>query len=477
MINKFKALIVCTICLVFLSVGLTLHAKEIFRASSIPGLPVPDALRFHQFVESYDYPILNGSTLIYVFQGNDSTDIYSYNIEQISSVLLYSVPTISFGALAAQFSLGSTGKKAFLIVEGKLIVTDGTITGTNLIRDFGIGLCCLSTPSFSANATELGTVNNIFYFSAVELEFDENFGDRRIREALWRSDGTLSGTFVITEPETFQGAIMPFRHARFETESTFYFGSRNNLWKIDSSGETELYHSFSDVEFRYLFPMVNVVSTSKGSFFCSSGGNFPEFFDSQLWRIANDGVLSIIAEGCYPPSLDNISDRIYYENNEGLWFTDGTALGEVLIYPYALGRSGGANVQCVIGQDSYRVLNTGERFTNTRKSLIVKISPNNSVSLVQDALSKSTSGITNCLADSFVININEDSEYEGGFVLFNAKTNELSRVTRLSNRGLPIHSSTGLAPGAFFVPGHRLPYYLTPYEPASTIPAIDLLLK
>lgn len=86
--------------------------------------------------------------------------------------------------------LGSTGSRvffsAFAVGAGKeLWVTDGTSSGTYQIRDIRVG----TQSSDPAPFAEAVVLNNVLYFPA---------NDGVSGEQLWRSDGTFTGTYAIT---------------------------------------------------------------------------------------------------------------------------------------------------------------------------------------------------------------------------------------------------------------------------------------
>lgn len=473
-----------------------LCAKEIYRASLIPELPTPAEIGAGR--DSSRHPVINGSTLIYTDQnislsGILTSSVYAYNIEQRTARLLlsFSNDPRSFGGVPRQVSFGSTGSRAFLILEGRLIVTDGSVAGTTILGDFGIGFCCFVGTAFNL-ATAFTTIDNIFYFSVTDTESTTG-GDVRTQSTLWRSDGTVSGTFPISPASL--GVSRPFKQVLFGAEfgaesgskSLFYFASvmENNisitgLFRIGSSGETELFQGLDGSA-----NSLTLVSTSRGSFFCgrdSAGRRI-------LWRLSNSGVVSEIAEGCIASSLTSLGDRIFYETTEGLWFTDGTSTGEQLIYstqqftPSFLASD--TVTQCEIGLDLYRIINRSRG--RSIPPALVKISPDNTVSVAQEfsvadppadfEFTTLQGRIDICLDDSIVIELDELENNE--FFLFRPESASLlNKVVGLTRDfSLFPRGRTSLTSRSVFVSGSFAPYYLTPFNTATLIPSMNMLLE
>ncbi len=104
---------------------------------------------------------------------------------------------ISFSASGGDFRLLAVGDKLFFTGNGalgaELYVTDGTVSGTQLVLDIRPG----GTSSRPDN----------FYTDGTYLYFTIESGDDD--EAVWISDGTAAGTFALSDPSSASGFNEP----------------------------------------------------------------------------------------------------------------------------------------------------------------------------------------------------------------------------------------------------------------------------
>ena len=163
----------------------------------------------------------------------------------------------------------------------QLFKSDGTIEGTQLVKDINPGNNCIDDPS------EMKEINGILYFSAI----DGTHGYE-----LWRSDGTESGTFMVKDIRTgSQSSMQNYNDQQKFTvlNDILYFNADDGingfeLWRSDGT-ESGTY-------------MIKNINTSSNYNYGSYAREFV-MFNNTVYFIANDN------------------------SGSGLWTTDGTESG------------------------------------------------------------------------------------------------------------------------------------------------------
>jgi ELWxxDGT repeat protein len=189
--------------------------------------------------------------------------------------------------------------------ELELWSTDGTIVGTKLVKDIGIG--------YSSAPNELIGFKNLLYFTAFTRENGRE---------IWQSNGTADGTILLSDINTdSQDGIVS---ANFCVSNDKLFFSANNgttgveLWKTDG--------------------------TKSGTVLVSD---------------INNGI-----ESSCPTQITSINNQIYfqaYDNEHGLelWKSDGTTVGTVLVSDILSGLQSSSPTNIVsIGNDIYFIAET-----------------------------------------------------------------------------------------------------------------------
>jgi ELWxxDGT repeat protein len=178
--------------------------------------------------------------------------------------------------------------------------SDGTAAGTYLVLDIAAG-----DPGSSDGHSfpgELTAVNGTLYFAAT--------GGRAGRE-LWRSDGTAAGTTLHSDIEPgFETYIESFNSSNpgelTNVNGTLYFAATSGyagreLWKSDASGTVMVKDMTPDTEY--------VPHPYRPGF----GWNEPIHSN--------------------PTELTNVNGTLYFVTADGLWKSDGTDAGTVLLKP------------------------------------------------------------------------------------------------------------------------------------------------
>jgi ELWxxDGT repeat protein len=302
------------------------------------------------------------------------TSINAYNITTNQKTVIK-----NFGDLpnydAGDDEIGSIGLNSDFIFVGyepaigfEIWKTNGTVAGTELLKDIGKGSSFGSNFLINSGAThtayflasdlagnypqlhkiESGTivskVSNRIMQNLIELNantmlfttYDNTFG-----EELWKTDGTEAGTQLVKD-------IFPGQRSSNLTDFTKF----NNLMVFrakDNSSDYELW--VSDGSAAGTFRLKDIRPGSNGS----TPSNFVEcngfvYFSAddgtngyELWRTDGTSAGTILvkdivpgASDSYPSKLTKAGNRVFFTANEPssnreLWVTDGTAAGTYLV--------------------------------------------------------------------------------------------------------------------------------------------------
>ncbi len=213
--------------------------------------------------------------------------------------------------------------------------SDGTLAGTQLVKDINPGT------DYSSSPTNLVNFNGTLYFTA----FDSGSGQSRI----WKSDGTDAGTVPIVGSQnvvspsgfTVVGSTLFFVALRGGANST---GAE--LWKTDgTSVGTVLVRDInrgptgSNPQ-----SLVNVGGTL---FFVATTSSGTELWKSNGTAASTVQVRDIVVGvgSSYPQQLINSGGTLYFTannllNGTELWKSNGTSAGTVLVRDTVIGPSG-----------------------------------------------------------------------------------------------------------------------------------------
>ena len=170
--------------------------------------------------------------------------------------------------------------------------SDGTVSGTMMVKD-------IDTSGYS-NFDSLTAVGNTLYFAA----YDGTNGSE-----LWKSDGTTSGTMMVKDIYNGSGSSNP--EGLKAVGNTLYFQANDGtngteLWKSDGTNTGTM--------------MVKDINNGSSGFY---------------WEVYGGSPWTLVSPGCSNRELTAIGNMLYFQADDGihgceLWKSDGTANGTIM---------------------------------------------------------------------------------------------------------------------------------------------------
>ncbi len=258
---------------------------------------------------------LNETTLVYFAKVNGVEGLYRFDAETETTTLLSRLEPSTDRAQSLFWGRQGAVHNglALLDINGQVYVTDGTVTGTRFLRDFGTRYCCGLSWDPRTSILRIKVINGLFYLETVARP-------TLWRPTLWRSDGTPEGTWAITEESSIvlaaqisnRAATLIFQEEENTDRDTYQTTVSHKLFQLNLNGSLSIIYDFgTSLSYNQkLKTWSKVVKNSKGTFFC----------DDDVWRISNEGIVSIIESkaGCNPYSLSVSGDRVFYIGSNSL---------------------------------------------------------------------------------------------------------------------------------------------------------------
>jgi ELWxxDGT repeat protein len=229
------------------------------------------------------------------------------------------------GTLFFTVDVGTLGRE--------LWTSDGTAAGTRLVRD-------ILNPG-SSNPEQLLNDNGVLLFSADDGEHGRE---------LWRSDGTVAGTLLVRDVNLTTSNYFPPDHLTligdtvYFTEEDTWHGTE--LWKTDGTyaGTTlvaDLTPGVDSTSFPGTFAVLN------GTLYFTALTGPPTAQTSGLWKSDGTAAGTVLVTS---PGAENLiagNGFLYFTRDAELWRSDGTAAGTVRVTtvdpnPTALSNVGGS---------------------------------------------------------------------------------------------------------------------------------------
>lgn len=220
----------------------------------------------------------------------------------------------------------------------ELWATDGTVAGTQLIKDINPGSGNGISLSFGIPTGKYKVINNKLYFNA---------NDGVNGEEMWVTDGTTAGTFMLKDINVGNGNGISHNQGADvlgEYNNELYFNA------IDASNSHKLYKSDGTVAGTILLNNVSkansfTVYNNKLYFFGETLANGRELWTSDgtvsgttLLKDINSG-----SSGCLlvtSTTFHQFNNKLYFKASNGsangieLWETDGTPTGTKMVFDY-----------------------------------------------------------------------------------------------------------------------------------------------
>ncbi|HVA51658.1 MAG TPA: ELWxxDGT repeat protein [Pirellulales bacterium] len=306
------------------------------------------------------------------------------NLEDRSLLSATYLPINPTGAADPSNMAALGGQVLFAANDGstgvELWKSDGTVSGTTLVKDINPGstvINSVTTPN-SSDPTDLVTVGGYVYFAA---------NDGSDGTQLWRSDGTASGTTMVTGLNASGGGIAPADLTNLNGKLFFAANDGSDgtqVWTTDgtaagtvmisnlrpSSGAadpsqltavgsslfftanagasgTQLYVTSGSLAGTHLvYGVTNGTIGASPSDLTDVNGTlyyagYDSVYGNQLWK--SDGtaggtemVTEIGSGSSFPTSLTDVAGTLYFAANDGthgvqLWKSDGTAAGTTMV--------------------------------------------------------------------------------------------------------------------------------------------------
>ena len=255
----------------------------------------------------------------------------AWMVENIANAATSSFPDRLTAVGNTLFFKATNGQNGF-----ELWKSNGTSSGTVMVKDINSG----SLGQATSNPNHLTEMGGTLYFSAMDTS---NNGHQ-----LWKSDGTASGTVMVTAINS-GGTANPGIHTDgfVVMNNNLYFSADDGpngveLWKSDGTASGTVMvkdiTSGSAGSFSYTPAVKPVVMNNELYFNANDGNNGYE-----LWK--SDGTASgtvmvkdinIGGSDSFPQHLTVVGNTLYFDANDGtngneLWKSDGTASGTVMV--------------------------------------------------------------------------------------------------------------------------------------------------
>jgi ELWxxDGT repeat protein len=262
--------------------------------------------------------------------------------------------------------------------------TDGTDTGTQLIKDWGSSL---TINSFIP-------LDNSLYFTTGNYWNDTQ---------LWKTDGTEAGTILVKDFGNDISDITEVNNSLYLDVSQYDSmtgTSTAQLWKTDSTGtEVELIKDFGNLTFGTAYEDSKISVNDSLYFEITQSYNYysPTPPLSQLWK--SDGTntgTTIVKDFGSSKDINNFWDDLnntfyfsvsipntedYYNTTYELWKSDGTDGGTTLVQDF--GKSS-LDYLTTVNNTLYFTVNSIDSLTNINNRELWKVDSNGNISLVKN---------------------------------------------------------------------------------------------
>ncbi|MBO9702347.1 MAG: T9SS type A sorting domain-containing protein [Sporocytophaga sp.] len=203
-------------------------------------------------------------------------------------VFIKNVPENSYGAFNA---LGNY----YFFHNDSLWKSDGTTTGTNVVRDLG------SKPA-PYETVKTYILNSSFYFKTV---ID---GTHR----LWVSDGTYAGTIIV-------GRYAGLEILGVFNNELYYSASQSGVWKLFkvSTGSPEVIKNIHATEAKIAGSTIFLRVAASAT--------------NTLWKTNGTTAGTALLKNISPVNMQTLNDNLLFSSGSTLWKSNGTSEGTVIV--------------------------------------------------------------------------------------------------------------------------------------------------
>ena len=273
---------------------------------------------------------------------NDGTVFFSTS-DQIWKTDGTTAGTALVKSLRSVSNLTAVGGTLFLVgndgaTGGELWRSDGTTAGTTLVKDIYPGTTTYTYDKQKQTVPNSSSPSWLTGFKGM-LYFGSNDGKDGVE--LWRSDGTAAGTVLVTDLAKGQQGSNP----QYLTvmNGALYFGASGGLYKTDgtAAGMVKMKSFASD---QNLVTASDLTVVDNTLFLAADDGTTgPELWKSDGTPAGTVLVRDILSSyGANPFDLASVNGTLYFGTSDprgwtdpatapGLWKSDGTAAGTVLV--------------------------------------------------------------------------------------------------------------------------------------------------
>ena len=275
----------------------------------------------------YDFKVADNGLVYYVLY-NGGYQLWRSDGTAAGTILLSST-------LYATYSLNVAGNTAFfvagdsvvngILVNAELWKSDGSVAGTKMVKDINPG---------TANSSPKG-----MFIYKNEVYFAANNG---VGASFWKSDGTKAGTIQLRQidPWYFSSVFSTARYSFEISNDILYFAAINyantkgtQLWRTD--GTVAGTYSVKDIspDADSYYPIPFYLTDVKGTLFF-----IPQYeggvYGTELWKSdgtkAGTQLVKDVTSATDSSGLNNLTafgGKLYFTKSGVLWSSDGTADG------------------------------------------------------------------------------------------------------------------------------------------------------
>lgn len=406
-----------------------------FYSSSGPDIPIPVDNKVYYFGPIDESKFLYGVTkregghLQDFINGpvSYSQTIYSYKIDTHTSTKLIKLdftesdfsPELVRIPDFIRFVVGE--KKSYIFASGRLLVTDGTPDGTKQLGAFGTRYCCQIGSQMSRIYPLRLDGGDLYFRYQDAIDASDPYFQYVDSIAIWKTDGTAAGTKKVTQSftdlESITYASNIFVNRYVDSSHAFYF-AKGGLWKTG----TDRFRPFIELDDDRVdsFSSGAVATIQTGNFFCGLNYNKTS---KALWRFSNSGKLALIADGC--DLVWSVGDRLFFSTGNELWETDGTSLGEQLLFRH---KEKSDITSCKIDESIYFVLNN---YRSNEKQFFQVNQLGRVLDRSEELLNTQELSTVSCLDRYILLESSSSKGFSHSPILFNPENRKGARVLNL----------------------------------------------